>query len=100
MINLMISCTNRKPELSQQRMGGCRSLVGKEGDRIFWHIFWVTLKNFPQVSVLLEKVETNYWGPVTASVAGILTSAAVTIVLWAIFFKLQLKNNEDRHKHR
>jgi len=45
-------------------------------------------------------VETNYWGPVTASVAGILTSAAVTIVLWAIFFKLQLKNNEDRHKHR
>ena len=33
-INLMVSCTNRKPELSQQRMGRCRSLVGKEGDRI------------------------------------------------------------------
>jgi len=53
-----------------------------------------------KVSVLLEKVATNYWGPVTASVAGIFASAAVTIFLWAIFFKLQLKNNEDRHKHR
>ena len=96
-INLMVSCTNRKPELSQQRMGRCRSLVGKEGDRI---CFPGDLQKFSQVSVLLEKVATNYWGPVTASVAGILVSAAVTIVLWAIFFKLQLKNNEDRHKHR
>ena len=63
-------------------------------------VFQVTFKNFAQVSVLLEKVATNYWGPVTASVAGIFVSAAVTIVLWAIFFKLQLRNNEDRHKHR
>ena len=42
-INLMVSCTNRKPELSQQRMGGCRSLVGKEGDRIY---FPDVLQNF------------------------------------------------------
>ena len=52
------------------------------------------------MSVLLEKVVSDYWQPVTASVAGILASAVVTIVLWILFFKLQLSNNEDRHRHR
>ena len=55
---------------------------------------------FNQVTVLLEKVVSDYWQPVTASVAGILASAVATIVLWILFFKLQLKNNEDRHRHR
>merc|ERR1719239_1722296 len=53
-----------------------------------------------EVSVLLEKVVSDYWQPVTASVAGILASAVVTIILWIFFFKLQLRNNEDRHRHR
>ena len=60
-----------------------------------------TLQNpVHQVSVLLERVVSDYWQPVTASVAGILASAVVTILLWILFFKLQLKNNEDRHRHR
>lgn len=52
------------------------------------------------MTVLLEKVVSDYWGPVTASVAGILASALATIILWVLFFKLQLRNNEDRHRHR
>ena len=63
-------------------------------------IIFVWTLVYSQVTVLLEKVVSDYWGPVTASVAGILASALATIILWVIFFKLQLRNNEDRHRHR
>jgi len=53
-----------------------------------------------QVTVRLERVETDYWLPVTLTLAGFLTSSAVTLLLWGLCFRLQLTNNFNRREHR
>jgi len=82
--------------ISLKESGSCHSKGWSKESKGAREIHWPD----KEVSVLLEKVVSDYWQPVTASVAGILASAVVTIVLWILFFKLQLSNNEDRHRHR